>query len=508
MRVGLCALPVPVPDLVPTALFGLTLLTFVGVGEALRAWAGWAPEASRRFVHTATGIAVALCPPFFSAPTGIYMLAVLFVGVNIVAVRRRLFLGMHGIARETWGTVAFPLALIAALYLCWTLDPGRVYILRAAFLVLAVSDPLAAWLGSKASGGCYAVGGQSKTLAGSVAFVVSAAILVAAALALWAPEAFGWREIGIGAASAASLAGAAEALGVRGWDNLWIVLAVIVGLTVVHASPEASGVSLSAVAVAVSFGLVSVRLGFLDVSGALAAGLLAWAVVALGGVAWAVPGFVFFFASSLLSRLGRQRKEAAAAKAEKGSQRDASQVAANGGVAGLLLAATLFAPEAYGVLYWGFVGAFAAAAADTWSTEIGTWAQGATREVLRWRRVAPGESGGVSVAGTLGGVAGAALVVASAWAFAPEAEWWAVEASGAVLALGSGVLAAWVDSALGATFQARFRRADGSLTEAPTHDGVALPLARGWAWVTNDRVNLVCTLVGGLVPLAVLSVWG
>ena len=171
------------PDPVPTALFGLTLLAFVGVGEALRAWARWAPEASRRFVHAATGIAVALCPPFFSAPTGIYALAIVFVAVNIVAVRRRLFLGMHGVSRQTWGTVAFPLALIAALYLCWTLDPDRVYVLRAAFLVLAVSDPLAAWVGKKASGGTYCVGGHVKTVAGSAAFVLSAAVLVAASLA-------------------------------------------------------------------------------------------------------------------------------------------------------------------------------------------------------------------------------------------------------------------------------------------------------------------------------------
>ena len=489
------------PDLVPTALFGLTLLAVVGAGEALRAWAGWAPEASRRFVHAATGLAVALCPPFFAGPGGIYGLAALFVVVNAVAVRRRLFLGMHGIERETWGTVAFPLALLAALFLCWTLDPSRIYILQAAFLVLAVSDPLAAWVGAHASGGAYRVNGQTKTVAGSAAFVASAAGLVAVALLLWAPEALGWREIASGAAVAAVLAGVAEALGTRGWDNLLIVLAVIVALAALDAAPEASGLLVAALGVAGAFGALSLRVGFLDLSGALAAGLLAWAVIGLGGVAWATPGFTFFFASSVLSRLGRRRKREAEARAEKGSRRDAAQVLANGGVAGALLAATLFAPEASGALFWGFVGAFAAAAADTWGTEIGTWVGGATRDVLRWRRVPPGESGGVSVAGTLGGIAGAALVVGSALPF--------VDASGVVaaLAIASGVLAANVDSVLGATVQARFRQPDGGLTERPSLGGSALPLARGWRWVTNDRVNLACTLVGALVPLAVLA-WG
>ncbi|MEL6616609.1 MAG: DUF92 domain-containing protein, partial [Bacteroidota bacterium] len=422
------------PDLVPTALFGLTLLVVVGIGEALRAWGRVSPEASRRFVHAATGIVVALCPPFFSEPTGIYALAVLFVGVNLVAIRRRLFLGMHGIDRETWGTVAFPLALIAALFLCWTLGtgnevvPDRIYILRVAFLVLAISDPLAAWVGRRASDarGRYTIGGQTKTVAGSVAFVTSAAVLTALGLALWAPESpvLEWSPalIAMAAVVTAVLAGAAEALGTRGWDNLWIVLAVVVGLTAVHGdarlvsfhtSPEAQALPLlGALVVAVAFTVFSVRIGFLDLSGGLAAGLLAWAVVALGGVAWVVPGFTFFFASSVLSRLGKRRKRDAEARAEKGSRRDAQQVVANGGVAGALLVATLFAPEAWTpALYWGFVGAFAAAAADTWGTEIGTWVGGPTRDVLRLRPVASGESGGVSTAGSLGGIAGALVVV-------------------------------------------------------------------------------------------------
>ena len=512
------------PDLLPTALFGLTLLAFVGLGEALRAWAGWRPEATRRTVHALTGVAVALCPPFFSSPAGIYALAALFVGINVVAVRRRLFRGMHGTARETWGTVAFPLALIAALFLCWTLphpltppfvEGSRVYILRVAFLVLAVADPVAAWVGGRASGGRYRVNGQTKTAAGSLAFVASAGAVAALGFALWAPWG-GLALVASGAVLVAALAGAAEAIGSRGWDNLWIVLAVVVGGTafhlaatglVLHSTPEAEVLPLlGALALAGAFAAFSVRVGFLDVSGGLAAGLLAWAVVGIGGVAWAVPGFVFFFASSVLSRLGKRRKREAEAKAAKGSRRDAQQVAANGGVAGAVLAAALFAPWDWGpLLYWSYVGAFAAAAADTWGTEIGTWVGGRTWDVARLRAVAPGESGGVSLAGSLGGVAGAAVVVVVALPFFADAFLGhpplGAPSVAAAVAAGAGVLAAWVDSALGATVQARFRLPDGSLSERPG----AGPLARGWAWVTNDRVNLACTLVGAAVPLAVLA---
>ncbi|MEM6328168.1 MAG: DUF92 domain-containing protein, partial [Bacteroidota bacterium] len=194
--------------------------------------------------------------------------------------------------------------------------------------------------------------------------------------------------------------------------------------------------------------------------------------------------------------LGRRRKREAEARAAKGSRRDAGQVGANGGVAGALLAATVFASEpTQAVLYAGWLGAFAAAAADTWSTEIGTWVGGPTRDVVRWRRVPPGESGGVSLAGTLGGALGAVLIGGVAAAMGATA-------SVAGVAVAAGLVGAWADSLLGATVQARFRAPDGSLTERPGGGETGGPLVRGWRWMTNDSVNLACTLTGAAAAMA------
>ena len=492
-------------DPIPTAVFGAVLLAFVGLGEGLRL-AGVRPEHTRRIVHAGVGLATAVCPPFFAHPGGIYALAALFVVVNVVAIRRRLFLGMHGIARASWGTVAFPVALLAGLWLCWTLDPSRIYALQTAFLVLAVSDPLASIVGQGvARPGPYRVNGQTKSVAGSAAFAASAAGLIAVGVAAWGPEAWGVRELAACAVTGAALATAAEALGTRGWDNLLLALAVMVALTLVHERPGETARTLAAAATAIAFGLMAWRVGFLDLSGTLAASMLAWAVVSVGGAAWAVPAFTFFFASSLLSRVGRRRKAAAEARAAKGSRRDAGQVLANGGVAAALLVATLFAgADALAALYWGFVGAFAAAAADTWATEIGTLVGGRTRDVLRWRPVAPGVSGGVSLGGTLGGALGAAVVFASAVPFAGAFLTAPGPLAAAALVVGGAVAASALDSLLGATLQARYRDADGALTERAVRDGAPLPLARGVPWVDNDRVNLACTLAGAAVPLVAL----
>jgi uncharacterized protein (TIGR00297 family) len=491
-------------------LVGGALLACVAAGEALRAWGRWRPEASRRFVHASVGVMVALAPPLFTRPGPLYVLAAAFVAANLVAVRRRLLPGMHGVARPTWGTVVFPLALIAALVLTWGVDPARVFALRAAFLVLALSDPLASVVGEGVRRpGAYVVRGHRKSVAGSAAFFGSAAALVAAALAAWGP-ALTPAQVAAGAVVAAALAMAAEALGTRGWDNLGIVLAVVVPLVVLGERPEVAGPLAAALAVAVAFGALAWRVRFLDGSGALAAGLLAWGVLALGGAAWVLPGLAFFVLSSLLSKAGAARKRAAERLAEKSGRRDAAQVAANGGVAGALLVVHALLPAgadpALGLaLYGAFLAAFAAAAADTWGTEVGTLVGGPTWGVTTGRRVPPGTSGGVSAAGTAGAVAGAAVVFAAALPFAGPLLDGVGAAVAAAVVVGGGVAAAFLDSLLGATVQARYRGPDGALTERRTDDaGRPLPLARGWAPVGNDAVNLACTLAGAVLALVAL----
>ncbi len=491
-------------DFTAFVLFGLGLLAVVGAGEALRARAGWRAESSRRFVHALAGLLVALSPEWFGEPTWIYGLAGAFALVNLWAVPRRVFPGMHGIERRSWGTVTFPLALLFALATCWTLDAERVYVLQTAFLVLAVADPLASFVGTRlARPGRFVVGANEKSVAGSLAFFLAAFGIAAVALGVGGPPGLSPPTLPT-AFAVAVLATGAEGLATRGWDNFFIVVAVVAALTVAHGDPGAASSLTMAVLAAAGFGVVAYGVRFLDRSGALAAAGLAASVLVLGP-AWAVPGAAFFVLSSLLSKLGRRRKAAARGGDDKGSRRDAGQVYANGGAAWALLVAYVFVPS--DALYWGYVGAFAAAAADTWGTEIGTLVGGPTRLVWSGRRVAPGTSGGVSVAGTLGALAGAGVVFLSA---APVVggffEPGFYEAFGApaagVLVVGSGVVAALVDSLLGATVQALYRDGDGGLTERAPEDEQGHALVRGRRWITNDRVNLACTLTGGALAAA------
>jgi uncharacterized membrane protein len=233
------------------------------------------------------------------------------------------------------------------------------------------------------------------------------------------------------------------------------------------------------------------------------------------GWAWGALLLVFFVSSSALSRAGRARKtRRTGAVVAKGGTRDAAQVLANGGVfavacaalAGLAVAgasgstlAVLAVAGASGstlaVLAGGAAGAIAAAAADTWATEVGTLVGGTPRTVAGWRPVAPGTSGAVTLAGTAAMLAGAA-------AMAGAARLLALGAAAGWGALAGGVAGATLDTLLGAAVQERRRCPRcGTATEQPVHApcGTATVVAGGWPGIGNDAVNVSCTVAGALV---------
>lgn len=186
---------------------------------------------------------------------------------------------------------------------------------------------------------------------------------------------------------------------------------------------------------------------WLTPGGALASAAVGAAVVWGLGLAGLTLLFVFFLTGSLLTQLS----------GGSGGRRNARQVVANGGVAA---AAALLGtwPAA--------AGAIAAATADTWATEIGSFSRTRPRLITTGAAVAPGTSGGVTLLGTGGALAGAGLIGVLAAVLAPGG------AAGALSITIAGFGGMLGDSLLGAAVQDR------------------LP------WLDNDMVNVGATLVG------------
>jgi uncharacterized protein (TIGR00297 family) len=159
----------------------------------------------------------------------------------------------------------------------------------------------------------------------------------------------------------------------------------------------------------------------------------------------------FFVSSSLLSRK---------------TTRNHRQVLANGGVAAL---------AALAGSWIAFAGALAAATSDTWASEIGRHSRTPPRLITSWTRVPAGTDGGMTVLGTLAGLAGAAFMGALS-ALLPRAGGPGLtHPGGFVMAVAvAGFIGMLADSLLGATVQGKVH------------------------WMDNDAVNLVATLTGAV----------
>jgi len=253
--------------------------------------------------------------------------------------------------------------------------------------------------------------------------------------------------------------------------------------------------------VAALIAFVARRARSLSTTGALAAVTIG-TVAAAAGVGWAVLLILYFASSTALSRLGRVEKERRTATVvEKGGERDAAQVFANGLVFLIAAVGMCVDPRARWLAFGA--GALAASAADTWATEIGTLYGGQPRSILTGRRLAPGTSGGVSFAGTAASVAGALFVTLVMLAGNTSND---TRVSLAWAVFFGGVVGSLADSLFGATIQSRrwcetCRRE----TERQRHDcGTTTTAKRGLAWLDNDVVNFLSTVVGGLLAAALV----
>ncbi len=142
-------------------------------------------------------------------------------------------------------------------------------------------------------------------------------------------------------------------------------------------------------------------------------------------------------------------------KFSKGHQRDAAQVLANGGIAGLCV---LLGQAFPGALWpWlAFAGALAAANADTWATELGVLSKTPPRSIRTGRMVEPGDSGGVSWMGILAATGGSLLIALLAvlpWPGIPAEFGLATHGLVILLITLAGLGGSLVDSLLGATAQ-------------------------------------------------------
>ncbi len=234
----------------------------------------------------------------------------------------------------------------------------------------------------------------------------------------------------------------------------------------------------------------------------------------------------FFLSSSLLSKVKGDSKKHLHEKFSKGSQRDAGQVLANGGLPALLLLGYVLTNVQKMTIFlqlsqlnplssWllGYAAAVATVNSDTFATEIGTISKRPPRNILRpWERVPPGTSGGITLLGTGASFVGAleiAILYVSFLSFfsnyqpLPTLTRWSLII---LLITTAGLTGSLIDSVLGATIQEMFWCIHCKKeTEQSLHVTCHSPTKkiRGIIGFNNDLVNFVSALITSVMIMII-----
>jgi uncharacterized membrane protein len=255
-----------------------------------------------------------------------------------------------------------------------------------------------------------------------------------------------------------------------------------------------------------------VRWHWLTVSGAIAAGFLAFVVLFLAK--WSIfPLVIFLVLGSLAGKIRANAKEGGDAK--QGKARDHWQVLANGGIF-MLLAMLAFLNES-GWLE-SFLGihtevlrfsetchllaliSLSVSCADTLSSDFGRVWGGSPRNIITGKRMIKGVSGGVTGAGFVGAFLGAVSI--AIFVFWTELSSLGSSVSAFWLVAVFGFIGSILDSVLGVLFQAKYL--DEMRNQVDSSDSGRRSMAAGYRWVTNDVVNAITGVLMLLVAVMYL----
>jgi uncharacterized protein (TIGR00297 family) len=376
------------------------------------------------------------------------------------------------------GIGIYPLAVLALL-ICFPRNPE---IAAGAWGVLAAGDGMATLVGAHVASPPLPWN-RAKSAAGLAAFVVfgwSAGSGLAAWTASDTTPAW-WILLAPG--MAAIVAAFVETAPIRLNDNISVPAAAAIvlwslGLVGIDNVQSSAPIWLPRLVPALVLNAMVASAGYLART-VTAAGALTGALVGIAvqvGTGW--PGWVLLFASfaaaTIATFAGFRRKTAAGIAESRGGRRGPGNAIANTGIAAWAALLSLGADHPP-LAVLAMVAALVTSSSDSVASEIGkAWGK-TTWLLIGGRRVQPGTPGAVSAEGTLAGIGAAMLLsmLAAALGLIPM-RWTAAVVVAATAA-------AFVEGALGATFEAR-----GTLN--------------------NDALNLINSALGAALAVAVVRI--
>ena len=212
-------------EIIPALILACCFLALFALAELLYHVAKVRAEWTRKIVHIGTGLLTLLFPVVLSSHWPVLFLCASFLVILLASLQFGWLPSINAIDRFSYGSILFPI-IVYLLFLVFQMAGKGLIVFYLPVLILAICDPVAALVGKRFPFGKYRILRCGKSVAGSLAFLMSALLVTAVTifafnvvtsrmlLILWVP----------------AIGTIAEALGVKGMDNLTIPASVVLTL--------------------------------------------------------------------------------------------------------------------------------------------------------------------------------------------------------------------------------------------------------------------------------------
>ncbi|MFT8704378.1 DUF92 domain-containing protein [Bifidobacterium aquikefiricola] len=484
-------------NIVSLAISLAYILLVLGLATLVARIQGGRSEYSRKLVHILVGNWVFITP-FFTSLWAVALVPFTFIIVNALSIRFHFFKAMTR-EHENLGTVYYAFSMFALSSAAYLL--GWKELAFIGLLTMAYGDGFASLVGGRWGKHHPFSFAREKSLEGSITVAVAAFLVTLACIAL-IPELhsdlkttfYSWQygdsvsmrifiaESILIALATGIFAAFVELTGKHGCDNLSVPIAtgLFASLLLRYGS---IGMTLYLL-VALAILIYAFRKSAITADGIVAAELTAATLYAFSSIWVAGSLLLFFVAGSMVSKISNSRKRKGESRQADTGARNWKQVLCNSLPACVALWVSHFSQNTNTAALICF-SVFAAACADTFSSEIGMLSSGKVLNLINLKSVPNGTSGGVTLLGVAAGIVGSALLAI------PSAGQYGIRGFFFVLVLG--FFGTLIDSALGSTIQQRFADSRGELMDAPAYPRQRATV--GIAYASNNAVNMLTLIV-------------
>lgn len=469
------------------------ILTVLGLATIVARVSKGASETSRKLVHILVGNWVFFIP-LFTDLWAILLVPFTFIIINSLSLKYNLISAMER-NDDSLGTVYYAISMFvlsgAGFALGWNTLPF------VGLLTMAYGDGLAAVVGQKwGKKGRFSFAPE-KTGAGSMMVAISAFIITLTSILVFQGtgnlRVISTPLILLIALLTSILSVFIELTGENGCDNISLPFgsALFASLALQFAD---TGFFIY-LAITLTILLVAYKFKSISPDGIVAAILTAITLYTLSGPLLGTSLLVFFILGSAISKITNEKKEKAETLHEHTGPRNWIQVLSNSIPACVLAWMGYIYSHIYFIPLLGFA-VFSAAAADTFSSEIGMMSKGRVFNILTGKPIPRGLSGGVSWVGLLAGLLGSFLL--SLFAL-PQ-----FGVKGMIFVTVLGFFGSIFDSLIGIFFQSQYLGDEGQLQDRASNDKPV----KGFKLITNNAVNLISlslvTLFGHIICIFII----